>query len=77
MKRRSEAGGSWGQLLSTALMTFGKQRVPSALEERERLSYKAQAANLILDRCNEIDTICETVNSLICYRNPRRTSIFD
>lgn len=54
-------------------MTSGKQRVPSALEERERITYKAQAANLILDHCNEIETICETANSLICYRNPPRT----
>lgn len=75
--KRSEARRGRGQLLSTALMTFGKQRVPSALEERERISYKAQAANLILDHGNEIDTICETANSLIFYRNPWSISVFE
>lgn len=74
MERRSEAGRNWGHLLSTALMTFGRQRVPPALEELEHIRYKARAATLILDHCNEIDTICEAANSLICYRKPRRTS---
>lgn len=71
--RQCETGG---HTHSSALMTFGKQRAPSALEETECICYRAQASNLILDRCNEIDTIYETPNSLICYRNPRRTFSF-
>lgn len=62
-----------GRLLSSALMTFGKQRAPSALEETSSICYRAQASNLILDRRNEIDIIYPTPNSLICYRNPQRT----
>lgn len=70
MEERQEETG--GHVLSSALMTFGKQRAPSALEETECICYRAQASNLIRDRCNEIDTIYETPNSLICYRNPQR-----
>lgn len=72
-ERQGETGG---HTLSSALMTFGKQRAPSALEETECICYRAQASNLILDRCNEIDTIYEAPNSLICYRNPQRTFSF-
>lgn len=72
-ERRAETGG---HTLSSALMTFGKQRAPSALEETECIRYRAQASNLILDRRNEIDIIYRTPNSLICYRNPQRTFSF-
>lgn len=70
MQMEVETGG---RPLSSALMTFGKQWAPSALEETGSICYRAQASNLILDRRNEIDIIYPTPNSLICYGNPQRT----
>lgn len=69
-KAKEQEGETGGHILSSALMTFGKQRAPSALEETEYICYRAQAYNLILDHCNEIHTIYATLNNLIYYRNP-------
>lgn len=69
-------GETRGHTFSSALMTFGKQRAPTALEETQCICYRAQASNLILDHCNEIDTIYAAHNGLICYRNTQRNFSF-
>lgn len=57
-------------------MTFGKQRAPTAMEQPQCICYRAQAAHLILDHRNEIDTISTTLNGLICHRSPQRNVWF-